>query len=429
MKPTMQLSRDFEFGLTAKLEQDCAWDGGLFEENLDSFRPEAKSYFTSNMLFEKMGHTDLEAFEAEPIYPQADAPVFEFPQNDGLNTKAAVDGSSSNVYENEDGFKVPEQSQAKNEPGLHQVSQFDNEIDLGNDELDLFMMPKIDPAKPMTQMCLGKKLFGKDNWEREIEDESTGLSPHQPLEICSPQKVIGLDHQFENMTSKTSSNAKTDIFTQDAGILKLGTDLVMKTPEPEATVIPPQKSAAPQPTFTSQTVDAVKPTGKKGKKSTALRKDVVNKTVIRSLKRYYTQVFEEFTPDSQNADCDKITEFVQQQLASSLANLQTSEVTLNDVVFVMKVLLQPDLVKKMSKTRSERFLMNNYYDCIYKYSHKRLLKLSQQKSTETAAFRFVFTEFVQSGKFEELVMSDATLQRTPEAYLTAANTLLTLFTF
>jgi len=159
-----------------------------------------------------------------------------------------------------------------------------------------------------------------------------------------------------------------------------------------------------------------------------IRVDVLNKTIIRSLKRYYTQLFESQYPSFEQehhnvANFEELTSTFTFNLFSSLLDdCKQNGVSLDDVMFAVRMLIQPDATKKVNKTREQRFLMNNYYDCIYKYSHKRLLKLCQNSTIS-----YLFLNFINSGIFHEQVMSDPTMMKSPATYLEAGESMKKLF--
>ena len=159
-----------------------------------------------------------------------------------------------------------------------------------------------------------------------------------------------------------------------------------------------------------------------------IRVDVLNKTVIRSLKKYYTQLFEAQNSNYEQETSDvkmfeELTHNFTLNLFKFLHNeLNQEGILFEDILFTIRMLIQPEITKKTSKTREQRFLMNDYYDCIYKYSHKRLLKLCKNST-----FTYLFTKFISLGLFREQVMNDQTLMQNPVAYLEAGEKMLQLF--
>mmetsp|Transcript_41998 Transcript_41998/g.48656 ORF Transcript_41998/g.48656 Transcript_41998/m.48656 type:complete len:91 (+) Transcript_41998:668-940(+) len=79
-------------------------------------------------------------------------------------------------------------------------------------------------------------------------------------------------------------------------------------------------------------------------------------------------------------------------------------------------------MKKNSGSPHDRNKFQNFYSCLYKYSHKKLLKLFQSK-----VLHFMFRKFIEEGPLEELLTDDSTLQRNPDVYRKASQNFLDLF--
>jgi hypothetical protein len=176
----------------------------------------------------------------------------------------------------------------------------------------------------------------------------------------------------------------------------------------------------------------VKPKPKRRvQKNLANRSDVVNKTLLRSLKRYYTKKFKEATDYRAAGKCctnkemyDMLTEFTR-QIYENNKNFELkefAEVTLEDLTFYMGIWINPMLMRKFSYTHQERTKFHNFYNWLYAYSHIKLYKLF--KSNE---LYFMFIKFFEDGPFEELLASDETLKRNPNIYKKASEHFMDLF--
>lgn len=166
-------------------------------------------------------------------------------------------------------------------------------------------------------------------------------------------------------------------------------------------------------------------------KKLAVRSDVVNKTLLRSLKRYYTSLFEEETKQKlsgKEAQKDELHEKLKAFTISIYTgderfNLpEFQDVTMDDLVFYMGICINPLYMKKVASTPQERNKFHSFYNCLYKYSHKKLLKLFQ-----SSVLHFMFRKFFEEGPFDGLLKHDSTLQRNPEAYKEASINFLNLF--
>ena len=114
-------------------------------------------------------------------------------------------------------------------------------------------------------------------------------------------------------------------------------------------------------------------------KKLAVRSDVVNKTLLRSLKRYYTAEFENFSKfklqsksTQKNEIYAKLIEFTTKIYEDDdrFKQPEFSKVTMSDVIFYMGICINPAYMKKNSGSSSDRNKYHNFYSCLYKYSHK-----------------------------------------------------------
>jgi hypothetical protein len=79
-------------------------------------------------------------------------------------------------------------------------------------------------------------------------------------------------------------------------------------------------------------------------------------------------------------------------------------------------------MKRFAYTPQERTKFQNFYNCLYTYSHKKLMKLF--KSNE---LYFMFRKFFEDGPLEELLASDDTLKKNPDVYKKASQHFMDLF--
>ena len=63
-----------------------------------------------------------------------------------------------------------------------------------------------------------------------------------------------------------------------------------------------------------------------------------------------------------------------------------------------------------------------YYDCIYKFTNKKLVSLSQSQ-----VIGVLFKNFFSSEKFQEMTKIDKTLMRSPDRYIKVGVSILHLF--
>lgn len=168
----------------------------------------------------------------------------------------------------------------------------------------------------------------------------------------------------------------------------------------------------------------------------SLRKDVVYKTLIRSLKRYLTEKCD-LTIDSFWTKKEKEITFFDQidklfvteyshKFDKSESN-RPVKVIIHDRTFMrvdksnvfnpenlkiyLWLIIIPELIKPYLKNQKRRCQQKLIYDCLYKYSHKKLDKL-----LESEFFCFLFQDYVESGAFKEMIESDETLSKHKSTY-------------
>jgi len=263
------------------------------------------------------------------------------------------------------------------------------------------------------QQHLNAKLFEKQEHECSKPDDSTNYKEKTATYYHSTASAIS--PMFNDM--QASVEPEVD-FTGN----RL-TDEIKSLTQTKQVECQNEDSKSEKPTSLASSKDL-----KSRKKS--IRIDLVNKTVVRSIKRYYTQLFESLNPKfPTNATKDQaklfeeLTNTLTFNLFSSLiADFSPNGITLESIATVLRVFINPDLAKIVDKSRATRTLITSYADVVYKYSHKRLQKLSKNST-----FIYLFLKFIREGTFESLIAEDGTMCQNPEAYLAAGHSLEKLF--
>ena len=80
------------------------------------------------------------------------------------------------------------------------------------------------------------------------------------------------------------------------------------------------------------------------------------------------------------------------------------------------LIIIPDMLKPYLKNQKRRCQQKLIYDCLYKYSHKKLEKLLNSEF-----FSFLFKEYVESGEFKKMLTSDETLRKHHSTYKEACD--------
>ena len=125
-----------------------------------------------------------------------------------------------------------------------------------------------------------------------------------------------------------------------------------------------------------------------GKNSLSSRKDVVYKTLLRSVKRYYSNEFEvrteypSLSKSKQDKRCLEIIErFTKSVFSEHLAKENPEDAESKETIdgenfdlvskFVLSLVV-PSYVKRNLRNTQAYSTFDMFYECLYRYSHKRL---------------------------------------------------------
>lgn len=151
---------------------------------------------------------------------------------------------------------------------------------------------------------------------------------------------------------------------------------------------------------------------------------MVNKTLLRSLKRFYTAKFENDLKFKQESKFNKSVDFLSNIEEFTKAIYlddprfklpKFAGVSMSDLVFYMGMCINPTVMKKHISSAQSRSKFQNFYSCLYQYSHKKLQKLLTSRE-----LYFMFSRFFEDGSFDSFLASDSTLGRNPEVYRKAS---------
>jgi hypothetical protein len=166
-------------------------------------------------------------------------------------------------------------------------------------------------------------------------------------------------------------------------------------------------------------------TGKpaKAKQDLSKRGDVVNKTILRAMKRYYFTEFDSMFNFTSMSDKEKfanfqllIRKFVTQEMKAT-RNL-TEEEQEEAILFFGSMISHVHMRRgiTVSKMRTQ---VNFVHKCLYNYSHKKLSQLMQQ-----GGFKFILDDFVNFDGIEVVLNSEETMLKQPDLYRDACQELL-----
>lgn len=109
-------------------------------------------------------------------------------------------------------------------------------------------------------------------------------------------------------------------------------------------------------------------------KDFSVRKDVVTKTLLRSIKRYYTSEFDSFCEFSSLEENEKFSRF-HELIRNYVMTVMKSTVGLTGEELESTILFFGSIISHIHmrrglKTSKLRTLVNSVHKCLYNYSHK-----------------------------------------------------------
>lgn len=171
--------------------------------------------------------------------------------------------------------------------------------------------------------------------------------------------------------------------------------------------------------------------------SLAVRKDVVNKTLLRSIKRLVTQKFEDFSGFkdlSSSEQKEKFLELVEKftihyfpdiskvmTIEDTTTNDEESILSQNGIKFIVGWLVNQNISKTHFKSIKERTFFYLFQNLLKKYSHRKLVRLMSNDN-----FIFVVASLRENGGLDEIIDQDP-WNKNKQAYYEAANSFITKF--
>jgi hypothetical protein len=147
----------------------------------------------------------------------------------------------------------------------------------------------------------------------------------------------------------------------------------------------------------------------------SVRKDVVNKTLFRALKRFYTDKFESVfyldKKESTTSYISKIHHFVQDCFNSRVTELENWGITVHEIEKLMQIIVSPNHIKSALFEESDLVLYKDYYSCIYQYSHKKLANMLLRP-----VCGYLFADFINSGNLTAFIHRCSTMSLNPGVY-------------
>jgi len=84
---------------------------------------------------------------------------------------------------------------------------------------------------------------------------------------------------------------------------------------------------------------------------------------------------------------------------------------MEDVTHYIGVIINFELLRKNKVAKVYSKFNNKFYDCIYKYSHRKLSVIFSDP-----ILRFLYEDFVESGNAHRLIQNDETMKKHEELY-------------
>lgn len=154
----------------------------------------------------------------------------------------------------------------------------------------------------------------------------------------------------------------------------------------------------------------------------SVRKDVVNKTLFRSLKRFHTEkffeTFELEKRESTQSYLSKISIYCS-IMKSKEAEMENNNITLKDVEKFVAIMVSPNHIKNSLNEGSDANLYKDYYSCLYQYSHKKLASMLCNRVCS-----FLFSMFIKDGHLSNFIFNCPTMSQNKDIYQKAGECFL-----
>lgn len=146
----------------------------------------------------------------------------------------------------------------------------------------------------------------------------------------------------------------------------------------------------------------------------ARRRDVVNKTILRVLRRYFSQRFKKNVPETQDSKSNKKDNFFAHVSELAIEMFGTTHPELKTLQFYLATIIDHKYIKAEDIVSSEVSPkeLTTFYDCIYKYSHTRLVNLLSVKPLGTI-YQYFYTE-----ARDKILETESALIKNKELYST-----------
>ena len=167
--------------------------------------------------------------------------------------------------------------------------------------------------------------------------------------------------------------------------------------------------------------DADKPTSKSSNNvDLSKRQDVLNKSLLRTLKKYFTSKFNQETNyaslksyQKKSKFLDMWVDFVDCHYGSKTAEAASEfGITYDDIYRYIAIMINPELAKKRMRNKKHIRFLKLYYEVLYNYSSKKLILLFNDQ-----VLHYLFDDLKKQGAMHQMIHTDATLVKNKDEYM------------
>ena len=147
------------------------------------------------------------------------------------------------------------------------------------------------------------------------------------------------------------------------------------------------------------------------------RQDVLNKTLMRSLKRYLTQDFFsefKFKDLSAKEKSKKFGEFLKSYVKKHYEHKishSSCQISIESLAEYVGYMIDAERTRKSLKNRTSIRFNKLFYEVVYRYSHQKISKLFADQT-----LRFIFEDYIRQGNVYKMIESDKTLSKNKTEY-------------
>lgn len=134
------------------------------------------------------------------------------------------------------------------------------------------------------------------------------------------------------------------------------------------------------------------------------RRDVINKGILRSVRRFLTNKFKEFAQSKFESKDHRATWYYDTIKEFTSANFTEDKPMMSELQYHLACIIFPKLLLQSGEFQSTKCAddINEYYNCIYKYSHTRLVSLLQLEPIKLIYYNFYKEAVEHESQYEPI---------------------------